>query len=635
MRTDEQEIEGPSDSIPWSAKEKAAYEKRSLQSILDDVASNDASNYNRIPVDYRDPTVELPWVDPSPYQLFSIFITPQMLELIATFTNIKADRWWRDPTKKKSHSTRPWEDTDGAEIGAWIGVRLLMGLEKAPTYQSYWNTNYTGAIYIAIQGAMTVRRFEQIRRFLKINDPREEPENIGAESDFWQKVEPFVEGFREGCLKYYRPGSHVSVDEFLVKYKGRSRHTMNIAAKAGGKGFKIYGISCGDYLIDLLFTSKVSLASFNISLHRTKSIQKTKVSELKTTVQLGFPRELNFSSSCRVVIQLIQRLPNLPYRYHLFTDNFFTTQKCMEALRTLFVAHSGTCKAASGYPNQLLAIRQKAKKKAHWGVKAWMCINDRILCLCWVDNNAVQYMTTGHKPERIQDVYWLDPKKRSGIPPKSWLAIPEEDRKSPRIRWATGLPVPWIIHEYNMHMNGVDRVAQMVHEYADERRNLRYWVALFVFIIHASTVNAFRIHYIRYKNEKSMQQKHSSFQRSIALELIRRSHNHRRQEPKSQVVGQDTWQAEHHWEKLSSRKRCKPCKDRRASRPTNKRKALGEISANPTKKPKVCIPQVIWQCSKCKTPCCRRNRECWRWLHLLHNREEDRFAAHNEDCGQN
>jgi hypothetical protein len=25
---------------------------------------------------------------------------------------------------------------------------------------------------------------------------------------------------------------------------------MNIAAKAGGKGFKIYAIACGDYLID-------------------------------------------------------------------------------------------------------------------------------------------------------------------------------------------------------------------------------------------------------------------------------------------------------------------------------------------------------------------------------------------------
>ena len=132
-----------------------------------------------------------------------------------------------------------------------------MGLEQAATYQKYWNISYTGAIYVAIQSTITVRRFEQIWRFLKINDPRSEPKEIGYEKDFWRKIEPFVQGFRAGYLKYYTPGSHVSIDEFLVKFKGRSRHTMNIAAKAGGKGFKIYGVACGNYLIDFLFSSKV------------------------------------------------------------------------------------------------------------------------------------------------------------------------------------------------------------------------------------------------------------------------------------------------------------------------------------------------------------------------------------------
>ena len=34
---------------------------------------------------------------------------------------------------------------------------------------------------------------------------------------------------------------------------------MNIAAKAGGKGFKIYGVAYRDYLINFLFSSKVIL----------------------------------------------------------------------------------------------------------------------------------------------------------------------------------------------------------------------------------------------------------------------------------------------------------------------------------------------------------------------------------------
>lgn len=145
------------------------------------------------------------------------------------------------------------------------------------------------------------------------------------------------------------------------------------------------------------------------------------------------------------------------------------------------------------------------------------------------------------------------------------------------------LPAPWIVHEYNMHMNGVDRVAQMIHEYEDEWRNLRYWVALFVFIMHASVVNAFRIYCIRYRAEKFRQMKHADFQRSIAIELIQRSRTHRRTEPVSRLVGQAVWRPEHYWEKLPVRQRCKPCKDRKAARPSHKRKAMEEISGNITK----------------------------------------------------
>jgi hypothetical protein len=91
-------------------------------------------------------------------------------------------------------------------------------------------------------------------------------------------------------------------------------------------------------------------------------------------------------------------------------------------------------------------------------------------------------MTTGYAPEKIQDTHWLNPQKRHGIPPKSWETIPEADKPNLQKQWDEALPTPSIIHEYSMHMNGVDRNAQMIRGCADERRNLRYWVALFVFI---------------------------------------------------------------------------------------------------------------------------------------------------------
>ena len=131
MRYNEFEIEGPSDELLQNAQEKRTYRGRSLPNILEEVETKYTSNYNRILVKYRDPTIELPQEDSTLYKLFSIFIIPYILNQVALF---KADRWQRDPSKPKRKYTRLQEDTDSAEIGTWIGIRLLMGLERAVTY---------------------------------------------------------------------------------------------------------------------------------------------------------------------------------------------------------------------------------------------------------------------------------------------------------------------------------------------------------------------------------------------------------------------------------------------------------------------------------------------------------------------
>ena len=296
----------------------------------------------------------------------------------------------------------------------------------------------------------------------------------------------------------------------------------------------------------------------------------------------------------------------------------------MNILRTLYVAHSGTCKAQSGYPSVLLAIREKAKKKVDWGKAASMCIEDKILCLAWVDNNTVQYMTTGHAPEEVEITHWLHSAKRHQIPPTSKKPIPIEDKigpdgePDPRIPWHEGLPIPWLVREYNANMNGIDRIAQMVSVYYDERRNRRYWIPLFEFFLMAAVVNAYRIYTINYCKKKDRQMSHHDFQSSIAKALLEHCYSRRHRHPDSQIVSQKLQEPKHHWQKLAKRSYCKPCLSRKEARPANirtKRKALGEVSGNVTKKQKTCVPQVISGCSACQVPCCRRNPICWKELH--------------------
>ena len=164
-------------------------------------------------------------------------------------------------------------------------------------------------------------------------------------------------------------------------------------------------------------------------------------------------------------------------------------------------------------------------------------------------------------------------------------------------------------------MNGINRIAQMITVYQNYHRNSRYWIALFEFFLMASVVNAYHIYNIHFRNEKFS---HLNFQRSIATTLIKNCHSHRRRGPYSQLVNQDPPQSKHHWQKLQKKAYCRPCKDRKAPRPANertKRKVLGEVSGNVPKKQRKRVSEVLWECSACKIPCCRRNPECWKQLH--------------------
>ena len=77
--------------------------------------------------------------------------------------------------------------------------------------------------------------------------------------------------------------------------------------------------------------------------------QLTKISELKTARQLGFPAtKWNLTPSSLVVIQLCKDLPPAN-KFVLFVDNFFTNTRLFKALKTMIIGTCGTAKAGSGF----------------------------------------------------------------------------------------------------------------------------------------------------------------------------------------------------------------------------------------------------------------------------------------------
>jgi hypothetical protein len=153
---------------------------------------------------------------------------------MAEHTNIKAHL---ERVEAFGH-VRSWHDTTAAEIGAFVGILLYMGLLPRPRIADYWNYDSNRPIHLMIINCMSSKRWEQIKRYLKMSYPIDDQMIDTTGPHWWKKLEPLVTGFRQASKKYWTPGSHVSVDEQLVGYRGRSAHAMQLACKAAGVGFK-------------------------------------------------------------------------------------------------------------------------------------------------------------------------------------------------------------------------------------------------------------------------------------------------------------------------------------------------------------------------------------------------------------
>ncbi len=105
-----------------------------------------------------------------------------------------------------------------------------------------------------ISQTMTLTRFDQIKRFLKLFDSNTDPEFKSSDYEkLWTaKLKPFSTLFQQACKQYLHSGRNVSVDEQLILFKSRFKHIMNILSKKVDRGFKIYCLCSENYVAGLL-----------------------------------------------------------------------------------------------------------------------------------------------------------------------------------------------------------------------------------------------------------------------------------------------------------------------------------------------------------------------------------------------
>jgi len=160
----------------------------------------------------------------SPLPIFSLYWGDEILEEIVTATNLYAKSKQNGIPPELRDLQREWRPLTVSELKRFLGATIFMGVTKAPQRADYWSRAFVNMP----KCSLPLRRYEQIKRYLHISMPP--PPNAGKPK-WTDKLEPLSSHLRRRSRELYLPSTHVATDEMMVRFKGRSAHTVRMPSK--------------------------------------------------------------------------------------------------------------------------------------------------------------------------------------------------------------------------------------------------------------------------------------------------------------------------------------------------------------------------------------------------------------------
>jgi Transposase IS4/DDE_Tnp_1-like zinc-ribbon len=349
----------------------------------------------------------------TPMQLFQHFIPQRLMEQFAHHTNAAAPHDWRHTTFQ--------------ELYAFLGVHLFMGIDRLPSIEMYWSRDYQ---HSTITSIFSRDRFKQLRRYFRIVPA---PVDAAPRNPI-PHVRALAEKLNRSFAAHFIPIHHLSLDEAMVAYKGRSSIKQYIPSKPHKWGYKIYCLASEDYLLHFeVYEGKEDDPSESGSTYDT-------------------------------VIRMTQQYQN--QQLILFTDNWFTSPTLMNALKERGIRMCGSVRSnRKGMPT----IHKHAIKALSKGEYIRRQKDD--ICLAvWKDQKAVQVLFNHVSPRATTTLdRWTDEGERISI------------------------GCPKAIRDYFYHARSVDVLNQLHYSYPIGRKARRCWPRLAWWLLDMCIINAFKL----------------------------------------------------------------------------------------------------------------------------------------------
>ena len=380
-----------------------------------------------------------------PHQIFRLFFTGPILDLMVTNTNTYASaKRANNPqaTCKPSPSTpRSWTPICKRELMCWLGILVNIGLVRLPAVSDFWRGEHdTLWPHHDFCQYMGQTGFEEIKRYFHISAP-DAPKTSPEGYRLWHsEVDPLVDVLRTSSQQYRIPQSNITVDEVMMRFLGRFVDICKMPGKPVEVGYKFH------YLADKGYV-------WNFWPH---SGTKDGYDPLSPTAVKLTPGALTPTSA--MVLHLAKQLPYTTMAFMIFTDNYYTTVELLQQLRAIGIGGCGTRrKTSAGYPESLkVPERVQGKVEYHYSTGV---ITGGVAVLLWFDNAPVSLMTTIHRLKGRRSQVTKTRKRPTRSNP---CAASQIFRSAPQLL----LNIPACVDDYNHNKVVVDVADQYRSYYA-------------------------------------------------------------------------------------------------------------------------------------------------------------------------
>ncbi|XP_018306394.1 piggyBac transposable element-derived protein 4-like [Mycetomoellerius zeteki] len=362
----------------------------------------------------------------TPLDIFLCLFPNELIELIVHQTNLYSAQ-----IEKK-----PFNVVTKDEILKFLGLNIFMGVKKLPSYRDFWSRNeLLHDTYVS--NVMTVIRFGYLLSHFHLNDNSNEPKKGQPGFDKLYKIRPLLDKLSETFKTCYKPNQYQSIDESMIRFKGRSSFKQYMPMKPIKRGYKVW----------------------------VRADESVFVCEFQIYVGKSDNNQLEKSLGSRVVKDLTRTIVGDNHR--VFFDNFFTSTELMISLKTENIMACGTVRSNRvGLPKT-----QKKDKDMVRGEHEFRSSYKGLVWLKWKDNRVVSLLSNFHDPSVTIDV-----NRRMKDGSTKIISCPE------------------MVKEYNKHMGYVDKADMLKSLYEVDRKSKKWWLRIVWHFVDVCVTNAFIIY---------------------------------------------------------------------------------------------------------------------------------------------